>query len=321
MSQKPVLHARDHLPGGADPLRIVFPTSQYSNAIINNPEGGLVLYWKLDELGTSTTAAVDSSGNGQDGVYGVDGAAVVDPTAHPTLGVAGLADGTAARFDGVNDNVVIGDPGATLTGLTGFGVMSVECWAETTTAGSLAFNALPTIIGADTSSANGRFFNVTIDPGGGTNYVVFNTAGTGFLATGSIVINDGARHHIVCTFDATDMRIYVDGVLDVTHTPSMAGHPLADHLHALSVGGGCPNGGGFINANIAGTVDEVALYTSVLALDTIQTQFLLGQASSGAAGATGATGPAGPSGVGATGATGAAASTSLGLIIALGGSE
>lgn len=247
-------------------------TSNYSNAVINDPAGGLVLYWKLDELGDTTTDAVDSSGNEHTGTYGTS-------PHHPTLGVAALADGTAASFDG-GDLVRIGSH---VDGIQGFGVMSIEFWVKTTQTSSsdpdkFGTPGNPAIVASDTNTAGGRFFKVRLNlPTGEVDFRIFGSDGSQHALLGSTPINDGARHYVVCTFDGTDMNIYVDGVLDATGTPSMGGFPLANDNSGFWVGSGSEIGGGFVeDDHVVATIDEVALYTVALPLSSIETHYLIG---------------------------------------------
>jgi hypothetical protein len=72
--------------------------SPYADAVLTDSPIG---YWRLGE--TSGNVAADSSPNGLAGTY----------TGGVTLGVGGAINGdpnTAARFDGTNDLVSMGDP-------------------------------------------------------------------------------------------------------------------------------------------------------------------------------------------------------------------
>lgn len=253
-------------------------TSRYSDTVINDPVGGLVLYWKLDELGNTTTDVIDSSGNGHTGTYG--DAPFHGTTDHPTLGVSALADGTAAEFDGLDDMLGIYTD---VPSIQGFGEMSVEFWMKSSQSAALdGATSLDTthacIVSSDSSSSDGRFFRVAVVLATGQLlYVIFGTDATGHSATGSAVVNDGLDHYIACTFDGTDMKIYVDGVLDVTATPSMGGFPLADHNHGIVLGGGWPIAGPFVlQSHYHGILDEFALYTAALPIGSIETHFLIG---------------------------------------------
>jgi hypothetical protein len=274
-SNKPVIHGRDHKKGGADPLDILFPTSNYSNQIINEPAGGLVLYWKLDELGNTTTDAVDSSGNGHTGAYGAS-------TKHPTLGVSALADGTSAQFDGSNDTLAISTD---VPGIQAFGAMSVEFWIKTSQtahldgSGSLLSGQSEAgIITSDSASTGGRFFRVDMDYATGqVIFIFFGTDATPHVLQGATAINDGARHYVVCTFDGTDQNIYIDGVLDATVAPSMGGFALANSNHGLWVGSGSFFDPSTVRqSHLQGILDEIALYTVALPLTSIETHFLIG---------------------------------------------
>ncbi len=279
-------HGRDHRIGGSDPIPFQ-PISPYSNSVLNSPEGGLILYWKLDELGNTTATAVDSSGNGHSGTY--DNGTGLGSSTHPTLGVTGLADQTCASFDGVGDNLTLGNNTSPDLHITGFGTMSVEFWVKTTQTTALDSLSSDTahvgIVTSDTSSADGRYFRAEMTLATGQmNFVIFDDGATGHSLAGSAVINDGVKHHIVCTFDGTNMDIYVDGVLDTTTAPSMGGQPLATHARFVRVGAGSDGALGPRQSHIHGDVDEVALYTVAISLSTVETHFLIGNVTSGGGG-------------------------------------
>lgn len=59
--QKPIIHGRDHLSGGADPVLPGFPAGDVADKIL---QAGPAAFWKLDE--TTGIIAHDSSGNGHD---------------------------------------------------------------------------------------------------------------------------------------------------------------------------------------------------------------------------------------------------------------
>ena len=251
-------------------------TTKYSDAIINDPAGGLVLYWKLDALGNTTADAVDSSGNGHTGTYAVHG----DPSAtHPTLGVAPLADGTAAEFDGDLDIVGI-DTG--VVGIQGFGEMSIECWVKTSQTAPVdnpihvLDNTVGTIVNCDNVSTVHHFFRLEmVFATGLVKFTVWDTVPSSASLLSATAINDGVKHHIVATYDGTTMNIYVDGVLDATSTPGLTG--ISSTNGGFWVGGSHWQSSNFYtHSHLQGVIDEVALYTVALPLSSVQTHYLIG---------------------------------------------
>ena len=211
-----------------------------------------VLYWRLGE--SAGTAAADAGPNGdQTGSYqgGV------------TLGAAGGIKGTsntAASFDG-SDDMVAGT--VNVTNPTNY---SVEAWVKTTsTSGGklIGFGSSQT----GTSSSYDRHIYLSQD--GKASFGVWT--GQANIITTPQPVNDGVWHHIVGTQSTTDgMKLYVDGSL-VGNNPQTGAQSYSGYWR---IGGDnhWGTGGPFLNA----TIDDVAVYGSVLTPTQIATHFSLG---------------------------------------------
>ena len=106
---KPVMHGRDHLPTGADPIPGLPATTGEDLADIILALPGLDAFWKLNE--TSGNIAYDSSGNNND---------LTAPAGHipPVWGqTAGPPGETSARWED-DDNRVSSSVGDPMTGFT-----------------------------------------------------------------------------------------------------------------------------------------------------------------------------------------------------------
>lgn len=218
----------------------------YSEAVLaDNP----VAYWRLGEK--SGTQAVDASGNGHDGTY----------QGNPTLGVPGLLTGdpdTAVQFDGVDDHVEV--PHSESFNLQ---QLSLEAWVR------------PDL------SSNGGIIEKTIGGAVNTQYLLFQEGPLWRfrIQKGEYVSVDvnsnspaGVRTHLVGTFDGTDLRLYVNGVLAGTLNSPGAIHTGTGVLRI-----------GYLNAldfQFEGTIDEVALYAHALSPDRIRAHFVLGSRAS-----------------------------------------
>ena len=216
--------------------------------------GGLVLYWKFDDNVGSTTAH-DSKGTNNGTVYGA-----------VAFGQPKIADLTSASFPPGTGMVAIK---TTVPNINANQLMSAVCWVET-----VAVVAQNTIAWADTSSPNGRWFQWYTLATGVQRVIVFGTDATPHTVTGTVAVNDGAKHMVGFSYSATTpstgagavVSIYVDGVLDVATPVAMGGFGLANSNHALAFGAEWrnafddPNGIG----GMLGTMDEFALFTSAL---------------------------------------------------------
>ena len=227
------------------------PTTPYETLIFNTP--GLQLYWKLDDAAGSPTIA-DSKGGNTGTIYDT-----------VSLGQPPLADVTSGLF------------GAGMAGLKNVDalvdqttrLMTVIVWLKTTAVAALNYLAW-----ADTSSANGRWFQWFMTGAGHIGMTVFNGGAVGVGMGGSVVVNDGLKHMIAFTYGATNPvtgagavgSVYVDGVLDTATPLAMGGSGLAFTNHGILLGAQWRNaadGNSGIN-KLAGTLDEFALFNTTL---------------------------------------------------------
>lgn len=192
------------------------------------------LYYRLDE--SSGTAAADSSGNGRSATY----------TSNATLNVSGAtADGDAA-ISGTGQTVKY----ASGTGLpTASSSRSIECWYRTSTSQS---NVVLAAWGSETSN---ELFAVMLYSATQLKVTSWSTDYYFPLPSGRNAF-DGAWHHVVATFDGSNLTMYVDGV-------SLGTIPASFNT-ILNTGGltiGSSTGGGY---GYNGAIDEVAAYGTVL---------------------------------------------------------
>ena len=175
----------------AGPGSAVAQGPPYPDAILATP--GLDGYWRLGEA--SGTAAADASGRAGAGSY----------AGAPGLGARGAVradDDTAARFDGVDDEVqVSGAPSATAATLEGW----------------FFWEAGVALLRDATGSAG---WILAYDSGGKVAYRVGGSTFTSTVATASV--RDG-WHHVAVTVDDGATRLYVDGA--PVHSGTVTGAP------------------------------------------------------------------------------------------------
>jgi hypothetical protein len=203
-------------------------------------------YWRLGE--TSGATALNEVTAGATGTYqnGV------------TLNVTGALVGDtnrAAHFDGVNDQVSMGDPG---NGSLDFGTgdFTLEAWVKGTA------NNERTIAAKRAANGNSPYWQVTVtDDTGWTGRVRANVsdgAVTRVAYGPNIRVDNGAWHHVVIVFDRdTGITIYVDGTGNST---AGAFTGSVSNSAGLLVG----KSGNATFGWLAGDLDEVALYPSAL---------------------------------------------------------
>jgi phosphodiesterase/alkaline phosphatase D-like protein len=206
---------------------------------------GPVSCWRLGE--SSGTVAADLRSANQ-GTY-VGG---------PTLGAASLlAADTANRavtFDGVNDSVSI----ANSASLSLTSTVSLEAWIKPA--------ALP---------ATGSFASVVSRPeayslqfnGPRLEFTIIQAGVRKRLqaASGAIVV--GSTYHVVGTYDGTTQRLYINGALAVSAALTGAIGSTSNGLTIGSWGRG---------EYFRGTIDEAAVYSTVLSASRVAAHFSLG---------------------------------------------
>jgi hypothetical protein len=225
----------------------LFPTvgSYASSVIADAPE----LYYRLGE--TTSTTAVDSSANAHNGIYqgGV------------TLGTPGVtADGsTAATFNGTTGYV------SNSNLWTNPQVFTEEAWFKTTTTGG------GLIVG---------FGNTATGPPGNYDRLIY-MAGTGQLYFGVAsnqtihttgAYNDGNWHLVDASLSSAGMALYVDGALVATNTKVTTPQAYNGYWRVgdESLGGWT----GHVNNFFTGTIDEVAVYPTVLTASQVAVHYL-----------------------------------------------
>lgn len=202
-------------------------------------------YWRLGD--SSGTTCADSSGYARDMTY----------SGSPTLGVAGaLVDDvdTAVTFDGTNDMASIAD-----AAWMDASSITCEAWIKTSvTTGNHA------ILFRDDQGINGggrRSFQFLQ----ATDKLRFVGLTMGVSADSTVVIADGAWHHVAATVDGSNIRLYVDGELDTT---TAMGAGIASSSEPMYIG----FSGGYFGINnwyFDGQIDEVAYYGTALSGERI----------------------------------------------------
>lgn len=243
--------------GSGNKIAAIPAPDTYSATILADTPVG---YWRLGE---SSGDAIDDSGNGNDGT--VTGA---------TQGATGLlgddAD-TAYSFDGASGNVDMGSP-AVLDDLP-VGGFTVEAWIKASSDGENDQGAI-----ACKGLTGWRFF--VIDESAGAMRLGFLHWFNGLMDVGqwrttSRDITVGQTHHVVVTYDnssaANDPIMYIDGVsVAFTETTTPVGAADSDAANTFRVG----------NVQDAstfdGTIDEVAVYSSILTADQIMHHHMVG---------------------------------------------
>uniref|UniRef100_UPI001E3E9149 PKD domain-containing protein n=1 Tax=Propioniciclava soli TaxID=2775081 RepID=UPI001E3E9149 len=227
------------------------PADAYGQAVSTDEP---LFFWRLDD---STATAEDATGNGATGTY----------RNGPLQGVASPVTtvGRASAFDGSDDlvssNVAYANPT----------VFSIESWFNTTsTLGGKVIG-----FGRAQDGNSGSYDrHVYLDGAGKVNFGTY-TGQTNVIQSADSY-NDGQWHHMVATLGPSGMALYLDGVLQGTNASTGA----ENYTGYWRVGGDNTWAG---NPYLAGTIDEVAVYGTVLDAQRVREHYQASPAARNAA--------------------------------------
>lgn len=200
-----------------------------------------VLLLHMDELSWNGTPGevIDSSGAGNNGTA----VGTATTTAGGKFGRAGLFDGSGS--------VTVPDASS----IRPTAALTMTAWIFPTSVGVGAQGIIAKRTAFDVDSAYGMFIDTD-----GELYIDIDTSNNRFSA--NTVFANNSWYHVAVVFDGTlsaeqRVRVYVNGVLDITASESSSTIPA--YTSNLNVGL-LPNGGeGFV-----GTIDEVSVWTRAL---------------------------------------------------------
>ncbi|MCW2527026.1 MAG: wcoG [Pseudonocardiales bacterium] len=229
--------------GRALPAGSTSPSDAYGAAVYADSPS---IYYRMDDA--AGTVATDLSGNGNNGVY----------SPSETFGAGSAvtgATGSAVTFDGSQGTLATGSKFANPT------TYSEELWFKTTTTSG---GKLIGFGGNQTTPSSNHDRDVYM----GTNgLLTFGTwIGSTSTVTSTAAYNDGTWHHVVATQGANGMKLYVDAQLVASNTNTSA----ENNSEYWRIGGDTAWNSTY---GFAGTIDEVAIYSSVLTPAQISAHF------------------------------------------------
>ena len=196
---------------------------------------GLMALWSFDGADMSTTTAFDRSGNGNNGTL----------INTPQLAIG--KKGQALQFNGSNQYIDVGSAIAP-------GTISIAAWVKLN-----AYTPDAYFVSTGSSVSDGYHFG-TYNGAGSNNFAWFFGAGSGILYS-TTVPTLGKWYHVVATYDGTNQKIYVNGVLE--NTRGSAGYRAPSITTKIARRG---QGTNFIN----GTLDDVRIYNRALSAAEVQ---------------------------------------------------
>ncbi|WP_377644494.1 PKD domain-containing protein [Oryzobacter terrae] len=236
-SALPIQTLRTHYTAvtGTDPT----PAAQTDTYGARVQADGPDAYWRLGEA--SGSLARDSSGSANDATY-------AGVSAYGRPGAVGGSN-TAVTLNGTSGSVVSQQAwGAPTT-------YSTEMWFQTTTTRG---GRLVGFGSSGTSALSSNYDRMVCMRNDGK--LMFGVSSNGQQTIVSpAAYNDGAWHHVVATQGADGMRLYVDGVERGTN-PTTTAASYTGYWRA----GGDRCWAGTTSTYLAGTIDDVAVYTTAI---------------------------------------------------------
>jgi len=237
------------------------PAGQYNSAYKQTALGDTPkAYYRLGEASGTTTN--DISGNALNGTYNTSGV---------TYGVAGaiLNDtDTAVTFDGTAGYMAL-PAGVSPAGLSAF---SFSLWFKP---GTLVASTNHRIISnANTGSSNAGFDCGLNGSTGGVFFAMGNGT-TNAFANSTTNLVAGTWYHLVGTFDGSNVRFYLNGILQTT---SALSGTIASSGFLINIGRNPAYTGDYV----AGSFDDTAVYYSTLSGSQVTALYNAGLTASGA---------------------------------------
>ncbi len=277
---KPIIHGRDHLEGGADPIPGLVGGGSFSGVVVGISD--LFAYWRLGEAaapwadtsGVGTAADLTEHGSGPALTLDVAGAL---PDTQDDGALEFNYDGTT---EGSGRDIRSTAPGS---GAKDFdlGELTVCAWANVkasaiTRRGTIAGTSDWTVSGG--GSMNGYGLQV-VYPSRKVRFTMGQVGGFSFpeiyAETSSGVVAD-EWNFFVGTYDGASVKLYANGSLVAT---------TANTTDTLSPDGNFRIGYGeiglFTPGYMYGTTDEVAVWTRALTADEVATLYAAGVSTSG----------------------------------------
>ncbi len=227
--------------------------NDYSQTVLDD---GAATYWRLGE--PNGTTVYDWSGVND----GLAGAGVTRGTAGAIVGDSD----TASTFNGATNSMV-----ATRTAIAAPNQFSAEAWFKTNTTRGGKIIGFGSSASGNSSTTDRHVYMLN----NGRLIFGVNPGGTQRTVTSAASFNNNQWHHVVATLGSEGMVLYVDGAVVGQSAAATSGQAYAGYWR---VGGDNLSGwpsrptSGFL----AGAVDDVAIYPTVLSAAQVGSHRLIG---------------------------------------------
>lgn len=224
---------------------------------------GPTAYYRCDE--TSGALAVDRSGNGNNGAYGLGAYTLQEPGAIYDLDEAVLLSETYSNaWDPTPAGIV-----TPLTSISFTSEFTLEAWVETS--GTLTADATICATSGLVPSQDGPGFCFYIDTSGKLNFFM-SQGGNEVAAQSPSALPTGQYNYVVVTFDTNNVVLYVNGVAVKTEAAAWSAGVWRENL----CWGFRPVDELPATCQFPGELDECAIYAYPLTAPRIEQHYLAG---------------------------------------------
>ena len=166
------------------------------------------------------------------------------------IALAGIANNYSMSFDGSDDYIDVGDNNS----LNPTSQLTLSVWVKKIGSGT---GSTPAVYSSSKSSSNNGGFLITLHPTSSRFQFYVDTTGSGgwVFIQNNINIVANQWYHIVSTWDGSNIKMYVDGVLQ-TNTASVSQIVYSIDISATI--------GKYATSYFNGSIDEVAVWNTAL---------------------------------------------------------
>jgi parallel beta-helix repeat protein len=210
---------------------------------------GLVGYWRFESI-NSTNGTSDSSGYGNDGV-------AANFSTNPASTISGWF-GRGLQFGNVNNRISVSNSESLNPSY-----ITVEAWIKTGSTGVIQQIATRD----DLTGGGQRVWQFRVNTTNKVEFIVFKTDADVDKVGSATTVTDNNWHHVVGTWDGTNIKVYVDGMEDGSKLYS--GSLQQGQTSILGIGATYYALGNTWTDNFYGAIDEVQIWNRSLTASEI----------------------------------------------------
>ena len=168
-----------------------------------------------------------------------------------------------ARFNGSSSRIVVEDSSSNVFGFANH-TGSISAWVNIDSLSS----ENPILAKRDSGDPGNRHWALSVLTDGTVYLLIYNTDSNAQTVTSSTALNASQWHHIAVTLTTTNVKIYINGVLDTTASSTYS--TIQNDGADLEIGRRGKNSG---HAYFDGSIDQVRIFTKSLSSSEVSTLY------------------------------------------------